>query len=125
MSGYGPTYCLFSDVLNRWGKYPLQSSFKSKHPGNLDNRIPKKLRESRKVKSSSLATCMYMILDPYELCKGYFPHLFNTSENKQYVGPYPDIFGKSPIGMVPSEGYTARDNFSMSSMQWLKWTMAK
>jgi hypothetical protein len=47
--------------LHRWGKYPLQSSFKSKHPGNMDNRIPNKLRESRKVKSSPLATCMYMI----------------------------------------------------------------
>jgi hypothetical protein len=68
--------------LNRWGKYPLQSSFKSKHPGNLDNRIPKKLRESRKVKSSSLATCMYMIFDP----------LYNILENQHYVGPYPDIF---------------------------------
>ena len=63
--------------------------------------------------------------DLNELCKGYFPHLFNTSENQHYVGPYPNIFGKSPIGMVPSEGYTARDNFSMSSIQWLKWTMAK
>ena len=27
--------------------------------------------------------------------------------------------------MVPSEGYTARDNFSRSSIQWLEWTMAK
>lgn len=30
--------------------------------------------------------------DLNELCKGYFPHLFNTSENQHYVGPYPDIF---------------------------------
>ena len=30
--------------------------------------------------------------DLKELCKGYFPHLFNTSENQHYVGPYPDIF---------------------------------
>jgi hypothetical protein len=36
-----------------------------------------------------------------------------------------NIFGKSPIAMVPSEGYTARDNFSRSSIQWLEWTMAK
>jgi hypothetical protein len=27
--------------------------------------------------------------------------------------------------MVPSEGYTARDNFSRFSIQWLEWTMAK
>ena len=25
-----------------------------------------------------------------ELCKGYFPHLFNTTDNQTYVGPYPD-----------------------------------
>ena len=25
-----------------------------------------------------------------ELAKGYFPHMFNTDENQQYVGPYPD-----------------------------------
>ena len=25
-----------------------------------------------------------------ELCKGYFPHLFNTEENKNYIGPIPD-----------------------------------
>lgn len=24
-----------------------------------------------------------------ELCKGYFPHLFNTKENQSYVGPFP------------------------------------
>ena len=62
--------------------------------------------------------------DLKELCKGYFPHLFNTSENQHYVGPYPDIFGKSPIAMVPSEGYAARNNFIMSPIQWLEWTMA-
>ena len=28
--------------------------------------------------------------DLNELCKGYFPHLFNTSENQHYVGPHPD-----------------------------------
>ena len=25
-----------------------------------------------------------------KLAKGYFPHKFNTDENQQYVGPYPD-----------------------------------
>jgi len=25
-----------------------------------------------------------------ELCKGYFPHFFNTREHQEYVGPYPD-----------------------------------
>ena len=24
-----------------------------------------------------------------ELCKGYFPHLFNKEENQDYVGPIP------------------------------------
>lgn len=26
-----------------------------------------------------------------ELCKGYFPHLFNTKANQKYVGPYPAL----------------------------------
>jgi hypothetical protein len=26
-----------------------------------------------------------------ELCKGYFPHLFNTKTNQNYVGPYPEL----------------------------------
>ena len=26
-----------------------------------------------------------------ELCKGYFPHLFNKEENQNYVGPIPDV----------------------------------
>ena len=26
-----------------------------------------------------------------ELCKGYFPHLFNTKANRNYVGPYPEL----------------------------------
>nr|XP_034315847.1 uncharacterized protein LOC117685524 [Crassostrea gigas] len=26
-----------------------------------------------------------------ELCKGYFPHLFNTKAHQNYVGPYPDL----------------------------------
>ena len=29
-------------------------------------------------------------VDLNELCKGYFPHLFNMSENQHYVGPHPD-----------------------------------
>ena len=28
--------------------------------------------------------------DLTELAKGYFPHKFNTDENQNYVGPYPD-----------------------------------
>ena len=26
-----------------------------------------------------------------ELYKGYFPHLFNTKANQNYVGPYPEL----------------------------------
>jgi hypothetical protein len=26
-----------------------------------------------------------------EVCKGYFPHLFNTKANQNYVGPYPEL----------------------------------
>lgn len=26
-----------------------------------------------------------------ELCKGYFPHFFNTKANQNYVGPYPEL----------------------------------
>lgn len=26
-----------------------------------------------------------------ELCKGYFPHLFNTKPHQNYVGPYPEL----------------------------------
>lgn len=29
--------------------------------------------------------------DLRELKKGYFPHFFNTPENQNYVGPYPDV----------------------------------
>lgn len=45
-----------------------------------------------------------------ELAKGYFPHLFNTPENQQYVGPLPDKSFYSPDTMSPSD----RTNF-------LKW----
>ncbi|KAJ8029050.1 putative DNA polymerase [Holothuria leucospilota] len=34
-----------------------------------------------------------------ELKKGYFPHLFNTSENQNYVGPLPDSSYYSPDSM--------------------------
>ena len=36
-----------------------------------------------------------------ELCKGYFPHLFNKEENQNYVGPIPDVDHYSPNTMKP------------------------
>lgn len=39
--------------------------------------------------------------------KGYFPHLFNTAENQDYVGPLPDAKYYSPETMMPGE----RDEF--------------
>ena len=36
-----------------------------------------------------------------ELCKGYFPHLFNKEENQDYVGPIPPTPYYSPNGMKP------------------------
>ena len=36
-----------------------------------------------------------------ELCKGYFPHLFNKEENQNYVGPIPDVDYYSPNTMKP------------------------
>ena len=38
-----------------------------------------------------------------ELKKGYFPHYFNTPENKNYVGPIPDIKYYSPDQMSPKD----------------------
>jgi hypothetical protein len=35
--------------------------------------------------------------------KGYFPHLFNTPENQDYVGPYPDAKFYDPDGMQPKD----------------------
>lgn len=32
-------------------------------------------------------------------------------------------FKKSKIGMVPTEGYSKRDNYSKASIQWLEWLM--
>ena len=34
-------------------------------------------------------------------------------------------FVKCPIGMVPPDGYSRRDNYSKSSIQWLKWIMTQ
>ena len=39
--------------------------------------------------------------DMTELCKGYFPHLFNKEENQDYVGPIPPTPYYSPNGMKP------------------------
>ena len=36
-----------------------------------------------------------------ELCKGYFPHLFNKEENQNYVGPIPPVPYYSPNTMKP------------------------
>ena len=34
-----------------------------------------------------------------EMCKGFFPHLFNTAENQRYEGPMPDVKYYDPDGM--------------------------
>ena len=36
-----------------------------------------------------------------ELCKGYFPHLFNKEENQDYVGPMPPVPYYTPNAMKP------------------------
>ena len=36
-----------------------------------------------------------------ELCKGYFPHLFNKEENQNYIGPIPPVAYYSPNTMKP------------------------
>ena len=36
-----------------------------------------------------------------ELKKGFFPHLFNTPENQQYLGRIPDLEFYDPDGMMP------------------------
>ena len=38
-----------------------------------------------------------------ELHKGFFPHLFSTPENQQYVGPIPDAKFYDPEGMQPDK----------------------
>ena len=49
-----------------------------------------------------------------ELCKGFFPHLFNVTKNQEYVGPLPDARYYDPDGMSPKK----RDEF-------LRWHAAK
>ncbi len=41
-----------------------------------------------------------------ELAKGYFPYLFNTSENSNYVGPWPDAYFYGPALMKPDRRNT-------------------
>ena len=38
-----------------------------------------------------------------EMKKGHFPHLFNTTENQKYVGPYPPLETYLPDGMKPDD----------------------
>ena len=38
-----------------------------------------------------------------ELCKGYFPHMFNKEENQNYVGAIPDVDYYSPDTMKPKD----------------------
>ena len=38
-----------------------------------------------------------------ELKKGFFPHLFNTAENQEYVGPMPPVESYDPEGMTPKK----------------------
>jgi len=38
-----------------------------------------------------------------ELCKGYFPYLFNRRENHDYVGPYPEADQYCPSQMKPGD----------------------
>jgi len=56
-----------------------------------------------------------------QLPEGQWVEESNVDESMYQIGK--TIFGKSPIAMVPSEGYTVTDNFSRSSIQWLEWTM--
>ncbi|CAC5421904.1 unnamed protein product [Mytilus coruscus] len=45
------------------------------------------------------------------------------SSNMYRIGK--TVFVKSPIAVVPSEGYVSRDNFSKVSIQWLEWIMER
>lgn len=45
------------------------------------------------------------------------------SSNRYKIGK--TVFVKSPIALVPSEGYVSKDNFSKVSIQWLEWTMER
>ena len=58
-----------------------------------------------------------------QLPEGHWVDKSNVDESMYQIGK--TIFGKRPIAMVPSEGNTARYNFSRFSIQWLEWTMAK
>ena len=49
-----------------------------------------------------------------ELCKGFFPHLFNIAANQAYVGPMPDVHFYDPDGMSEKK----RDEF-------MRWHAAK
>eukprot|EP00854_Cymbomonas_tetramitiformis_P031595 gene31595-39774_t len=37
----------------------------------------------------------------HEITKGYYPHLFNTKENQNYMGLYPDIKYYNPDILQP------------------------
>ena len=45
-----------------------------------------------------------------ELCKGFFPHKFNTLENQDYEGPMPDASYYDPDGMSSKK----KDEFEQS-----------
>ena len=52
-----------------------------------------------------------------ELCKGYFPHLFNKEENQNYIGPIPPVAYYSPNTMKPEarEAFLAWHNEQVKS----------
>ena len=52
-----------------------------------------------------------------ELCKGYFPHLFNKEENQNYIGPIPPVAYYSPNTMKPEarEAFLAWHNEQVES----------
>jgi len=52
-------------------------------------------------------SAMPKAFDEPELKKGHFPHLFNTKDNQNYTGPWPDAIFYSPATMMPK----ARDTF--------------
>lgn len=41
-----------------------------------------------------------------ELCKGYFPHMFNKAENWDYVGPFPEADQYCASEMKPAAKQT-------------------
>lgn len=58
-----------------------------------------------------------------QLPDGEWIHKKDVDMTRYRVGK--TIFVKSPIAIVPSEGYVARDNFSKASIQWWEWTVFK